>query len=67
MSDYTLNYEAAKDEKLPSVSLDLNESITTAIYSDTDLQAELIEAILREGKMSRFRSTGRTLRPFNRS
>ena len=66
MSDYTLNYEAAKDEKLPSVSLDLNESITTAIYSDTDLQAELIEAILREGKMS-FRSTGRTLRPFNRS
>ena len=54
MSDYTLNYEAAKDEKLPSVSLDLNESITTAIYSDTDLQAELIEAILREGKMSFF-------------
>ncbi|MBR7554501.1 LytTR family transcriptional regulator DNA-binding domain-containing protein [Allobacillus sp. GCM10007491] len=54
MSDYTLNYEAAKDEKLPSVSLNLNESTATAIYSDTDLQAELIEAILREGKMSVF-------------
>ncbi|WP_058309132.1 LytTR family transcriptional regulator DNA-binding domain-containing protein [Gracilibacillus massiliensis] len=54
MTSYKLNYETVKSEILPPISLHLHDSHTTAIYSDTDMQAELIDKILRNGDITIF-------------
>ncbi|WP_223292260.1 hypothetical protein [Salipaludibacillus neizhouensis] len=54
MTSYHLNYETVKSKILPSISLSLNESQTTAIYSDTDMQAEFIDTLLSNGDITVF-------------
>lgn len=50
MKSFKLDYDIVKSEILPPFSLNLNELQTTGIYSDTDMQAELIH-MLRDGNV----------------
>ncbi|SES24863.1 transcriptional regulator, LytTR family [Gracilibacillus ureilyticus] len=54
MTGFILNCETGKSGTLPPISLSLNESSTTAIYSDTDMQAELIDAIQQNRNITVF-------------
>ncbi|SFL61735.1 transcriptional regulator, LytTR family [Gracilibacillus orientalis] len=54
MTSFKLDYESVKSEILPPFSLNLNESYTTAIYSDTDMQAELLHTIRSNGEITVF-------------
>ncbi|QGH36820.1 ABC transporter ATP-binding protein [Gracilibacillus salitolerans] len=54
MTSFKLNYETVKSGILPPISLSLHESYTTAIYSDTDMQAELIDTLLHNGEITVF-------------
>ncbi len=59
MPSFKLDYETVKSKMLPPISLSLNESHTTAIYSDTDMQAELIHMLLNDRDITVFdRSEG---------
>lgn len=49
MKVFKLEHEKLKNENLPSFSLTIQDSLTTAIYSDSDLQVELTHS-LRENK-----------------
>ncbi|MFC4402407.1 LytTR family transcriptional regulator DNA-binding domain-containing protein [Gracilibacillus xinjiangensis] len=54
MTGFILSCETVKSGTLPPISLSLNESYTTAIYSDTDMQTELIDGILHNGDITVF-------------
>ncbi|SDK21640.1 LytTR family DNA-binding domain-containing protein [Sediminibacillus albus] len=54
MTSFKIDYEAGKSGILPPISLSLSESHTTAISSDTDMQAELIHTLLRNEDITVF-------------
>ncbi|MDL4839909.1 response regulator transcription factor [Aquibacillus rhizosphaerae] len=52
MTSFKLDYEIMKSEILPPFSLNLNESNITGIYSDTDMQAELIHMLYNDSDVT---------------
>ncbi|PAV28601.1 ABC transporter ATP-binding protein [Virgibacillus profundi] len=54
MAHFTINQEIIKGESLPSFSLTIDDSYATAIYSDTDMQVELVKALLGNAKIPVF-------------
>ncbi|WNS45196.1 LytTR family transcriptional regulator DNA-binding domain-containing protein [Paenibacillus sp. MMS20-IR301] len=45
MAGFSIDSEMLGSEALPAFSLTLNDLLVTAVYSDTDLQAELVKAL----------------------
>lgn len=54
MVKFTINDEVVQNEELPSFSLTIEETHATVIYSDTDMQVNLVESLQNNGKMMVF-------------
>ncbi|WP_404451808.1 LytTR family transcriptional regulator DNA-binding domain-containing protein [Virgibacillus necropolis] len=54
MTDYKIDNDVAKSNILPAFSITVNDSNTTALYSDADIQAELIKVIQQDGDITVF-------------
>lgn len=52
MTNFTINPEIINGESLPLFSLTISDSHTTAVYSDTDLQAELVRVLRNNTNIS---------------
>ncbi|MFC9712088.1 LytTR family DNA-binding domain-containing protein [Paenibacillus sp. NPDC056933] len=52
MTNFTINPEIINGELLPLFSLTISDSHTTAVYSDTDLQAELVRVLRNNTNIS---------------
>ncbi|QKY68397.1 response regulator transcription factor [Lentibacillus sp. CBA3610] len=54
MAHFKIDHDFTNNESLPSFSLTINDSYVTAVYSDTDRQAELVEVLRSDAKMTVF-------------
>ncbi|CDQ41296.1 MULTISPECIES: response regulator transcription factor [Virgibacillus] len=54
MADFTINQENISDAALPLFSLTIYDSHVTAVYSDTDMQAELMRVLRGDSNISVF-------------
>ncbi|WP_164669785.1 response regulator transcription factor [Virgibacillus doumboii] len=54
MANFTINHDIIDNNLLPSFSLTIEDSYSTSIYSDMDMQAELVKVIKSNSKISLF-------------
>ena len=52
MENFIINDEILQSEELPSFSLTIEETHVTVIYSDTDMQAKLVDSLRNNGKIT---------------
>jgi len=54
MAYFTIDEETIENEELPSFSLTIEDSNTAVIYSDTDMQAKLVQSLQNKGEITIF-------------
>lgn len=54
MTHFKIDHEMVDSELLPSFTLTIEDSCTTSLYSNTDLQSELAKSLQRNGKIAVF-------------
>lgn len=54
MAQFKIDHEILNSKSLPSFSLTIDDSHATTVYSDTDMQAELVKVLRGNGKIPIF-------------